>query len=399
MNQTMGRIFRWAGHLSLCVLAGVGFFSPPSALAEYHRPEAVLQEALYHHSFRYAPPHPEVEHAWNPLLLRGHDQLPEKRGLTALHYASSNENRIDLFRPHVENRGGGYIGVGTDQNFTLIAWARSEYAYLMDFDPVVVGVNRIHLFFLEIAPDPATFIALWTEDHAAATRLVRERFYRDPDFATIQKAWTVATGDWKPVPYRFNRLRPLEKKFGLRHFLNDERDFLYLKNLVAAGRIIAVPGDLRGETTLRGIARVARNLDVPVRVLYVSNAEDYFQEFGRGYRANILELPVDRRSILVRTCSIKGNVLGAPEGELLANKPFHYNVQPLLNMQEWMYRGIAGGIFALLQNRTMVGEGISVVTRRPAAPVPPRRAQSEADRLKLYIADRYRAEGGGPAGQ
>ena len=376
------------------ILPTVLLILPVGSSAEYHRADMVREEALFHHSFRYAPPRPESDRPdWNPLELSAVDRLPEKRGLTALHYASSNENRIDLFRKHIENLGGGYVGVGTDQNLTLIAWARSEYAYLMDFDPVVVGVNRIHLFFLEIAPDPETFRALWMTRRATATKLVRERFKDDPDYRTIMKAWDVATTTWKPVPSRFRRLRKLERRFGLKHFLNDERDFLYLKNLVAADRIIAVPGDLRGDTTLRGISRVARGLDVPVRVLYVSNAEDYFKEFGRGYRANILDLPVDRRSLIVRTCSIKGKALGAPVGELIPKKPFHYNIQPLLNMQEWMYRGISGGIFALLsRHRTMIGKGISVVQRRPAPRQSDPRNDARNRRVQRDIGGRYYGE-------
>lgn len=374
------------------VLAAL-LLGPTSLAAELHRPELVRQEALYHHSFRYAPPHPRGTPAWNPLRLARFDSLPAQRGLTALHYASSNENRIDLFREHVAGRGGGYVGVGTDQNLTLIAWARSEYAYLMDFDPVVVGVNRIHLFFLEIAPDPATYKDLWMKKRPQSTRLIQERFRGDPEYKTIMKAWDVATADWKPVPFRFRRLAKLEREFGLRHYLNDQRDFLYLKNLVAAGRILAVPGDLRGDTTLRGISQVARKLDVPVRVFYVSNAEDYFNEFGRPYRSNILDLPVDRHSVLVRTCSIKGKTLGYPPGELFAKKPFHYNVQPLVNMQEWMYRGIDGGIYALLQHRRMLGAGISVVTRRPPAASRPG-ALNENQHIKKYLAERYFEEGG-----
>ena len=45
-----------------------------------------------------------------------------------------NEDHLDLFRPAVKDKGGLYIGVGTDQNYLLGAWARAEALVLMDFD-------------------------------------------------------------------------------------------------------------------------------------------------------------------------------------------------------------------------------------------------------------------------
>ena len=95
----------------------------------------------------------------------------------------------------------------------------------------------------------------------------------------------------------------------------------------------------------------------------------------------------------MRTCSIKGKALGAPVGELIPKKPFHYNIQPLLNMQEWMYRGISGGIFALLsRHRTMIGKGISVVQRRPAPRQSDPRNDARNRRVQRDIGGRYYGE-------
>ncbi|EMO29100.1 hypothetical protein LEP1GSC170_5409, partial [Leptospira interrogans serovar Bataviae str. HAI135] len=37
------------------------------------------------------------------------------KDLGGRHYPASNELRIDLFKPYIENLEGGYLGAGTDQ--------------------------------------------------------------------------------------------------------------------------------------------------------------------------------------------------------------------------------------------------------------------------------------------
>ncbi|EMO76389.1 hypothetical protein LEP1GSC127_2153 [Leptospira kirschneri str. 200801925] len=83
------------------------------------------------------------------------------KDLGGRHYPASNELRIDLFKPYVEDLEGGYLGAGTDQNFTFIAWAKSKYVWLMDFDYTICLINRIHLLFFRMAPDPESYRELW----------------------------------------------------------------------------------------------------------------------------------------------------------------------------------------------------------------------------------------------
>ncbi|MCX7679799.1 MAG: hypothetical protein N2316_11370, partial [Spirochaetes bacterium] len=42
----------------------------------------------------------------------------------------SNEDRLELYKKHIEDIGGGYIGVGGTQNFLLASWANSEWVWL-----------------------------------------------------------------------------------------------------------------------------------------------------------------------------------------------------------------------------------------------------------------------------
>ena len=310
----------------------------------------------------------DITNKWTSLKQLEFDVLPKNRGLTAPHYPSSNENRIDLFYDSVKNLGGGYVGVGTDQNFTFIAWARSEYAFLMDFDPVVVGINRIHLHFIDISPDYKTFRNLWIrKDKRASLKIIRDHFQKDPDYATIIKAYYIATGThaWSPVPERLRTLERLTRRHKLKTFVDQPADYDYIRTLVKQGRIRAVPGNLNGTKTFMSINDAVRSLGVPIRVLYTSNAEDYFRSYTKEFRQNICDMPVDEKGLLIRTCSVRAKYMGFPEGELIPAKPYHYNVQPLTNMQEWMKIGSIRRVTDLLGKRTMVSRGLSTVKVLP----------------------------------
>jgi len=312
--------------------------------------------------------HADITNKWTSLKPFEFDTLPQKRGLTAPHYPSSNENRIDLFYDSIKNLGGGYVGVGTDQNFTFIAWARSEYAYLMDFDPVVVAINRIHLHFIDISPDYTSFRNLWIrKDKRASLKIIRDHFQKDPDYTTILKAYYIATGtrSWSPVPERLRTLERLTRTYPLKTFVNQPADYEYIRTLVKQGRIRAVPGNLNGIKTFTGINNAARDLGVPIRILYTSNAEDYFRSYSKEFRMNISDMPVDETGLLIRTCSVGARRMGFPEGELIPAKPYHYNIQPLQNMQEWMKTISIRRVTDILKKRTAVSRGLSMVKSLP----------------------------------
>ncbi len=76
------------------------------------------------------------------------------------HFTVSNEYRHDLWFDDLRGLGGAYVGVASDQNYTLIATARSEIAYLIDLDRQVVDLHGIYASLISVAPDPAAFMAL-----------------------------------------------------------------------------------------------------------------------------------------------------------------------------------------------------------------------------------------------
>ena len=88
-----------------------------------------------------------------------------------------------------------------------------------------------------------------------------------------------------------------------------------------ADRIRIVKADLLGDTTLPGIAVAHAELGVPMRVVYLSNAEAYFF-YDDSFRASIAAMPADGRSFVLRTVNL-------PQFQGEDRSIWHYQIQPL----------------------------------------------------------------------
>lgn len=302
------------------------------------------------------------------ISIKNIDEVPKKRNLYAEHYPTSNERRIDLFMDHIANIRGGYIGVGTDQNLSFIAKARSEYAWLMDFDPIIVRVNKIHVLFLQNAKTYQEFRELWNRKNKKKSfEIVRTKYESDKDeFKLIQIAWNLAFQNYSGVPDRLNELDYMSKKFKLVSFHNSPEEYQYIRNLSVEQRIQPVVGDLKGTVSMKSIANASVELKIPIRIVYTSNAEEYFK-FHENYRTNILSLPIDEKSVMVRTMTTGTKpVFGFPDGEKFPDSyPFHYNIQPISNFKEWLKAKKNLSIISLLENRTKVTKGFSIQNSLP----------------------------------
>ncbi|MBL8019159.1 MAG: hypothetical protein JNM27_05805 [Leptospirales bacterium] len=294
------------------------------------------------------------------------DTLPKDRNLHADHYPASNERRIDLFEPQIRGLRGGYVGVGTDQNFTFIAWAKSDYAFLMDFDEIVVTVNKIHMYFLEISPTYAEYRTLWArQNRQSSLEVLKRRFEKTPEWPLVQAAWANAHRGGSDVPGRLEDLDYMARNHGLKTFSNDPAQYNYIREMVMRGRIQAVPGDLTGSKSMNEISQAARRIGIPIRVVYTSNAEEYFR-YPENFRNNIAGLFIDDKSTMVRTATSGTKFeFGFPPGEKFVEMPFHYNVQPVANFQTWMKFRRYQSILTVLRARTPISPGYSIVNKTP----------------------------------
>ena len=253
---------------------------------------------------------------------------PQPKNLTKdSHYWVSNEHFHHLFKSKVEDHGGIYMGVGTDQNYMIAAWAKSPILLMMDFDGQIRNVHQIYGVVFDHVDEPDQFVHKWKDEDAEKIRGWLEEAYGDDEerLEALKETLKIAR------PHIYYRLRKTAERYEEREipcFLTDESQYDFIKGLWERNRVFAIRGDLTGDTAMMEIATALESLGLELGLLYLSNTEQYF-EFTPTYRRNVVVQPFSKDSLVLRTRPMQG--LGYPEGG-----EYHYNIQKGRNFANWM---------------------------------------------------------------
>lgn len=263
------------------------------------------------------------------------DEIPEtlnatREDLEGRHYLTCDEINLHIWYEHVRDIGGAYAGVGSDQAYTFIGWMRPQIAWLTDYDPWVRTTHKIYRVAFENASNIQEFRAFWSDDSRDSSwALLQARWSEDPDFRFMSRVW----GDWGPrIERRLRRYRRILSDAGIPSFLTDEETYTFVRNFVLSGRTRSLLANLLDDTALSSIGDVSRELDVPIRVFYLSNAEDYW-DYPDQFRTNFQNLHFDENSLILRTNASKRR-----------NGDYRYCMQPALNFQEWLQQDYVDNI-------------------------------------------------------
>ena len=255
-------------------------------------------------------------------------------------------------------RGGAYIGVGPDQNFSYIARIHPHIAFLID----VRRDNMLqHLMFKALfanSRNRTEYLALWLGRRApadvekwsdksidelvayfdatpsttatanAARELVIAEVRRmgvkldNSDYKTIEQFQTefinaglslrFTTKGRPPQPY-YPTLRQLLQERDLERkqssYLASEADFQFVKNLERRNLVVPVVGDLAGTHALKAIGAMMTSRGDVLSALYPSNAEDYVMRDGNfdAYAKSVKALPHNANSVFIRSFFGGGN--------------------------------------------------------------------------------------------
>ena len=227
------------------------------------------------------------------------DAIPnEGTPLPKQHYFRSNEWYQHLLVKPLEGRGGAYVGVGSDQNYTMAAIAGSELLILIDYDPRIRWVHRIYDVLIRASETPDDLVSRFAEVSEERSRaLIETAVQGDPDAAEITKHFTKSRKLWHSY---LERVRGTKGKLPVTSWLSVPEYYKHVRALFSAGRVIPKNGDMTAERTVRAAGDAARALKIPVRIIYFSNAEQFFP-YSDSFQANMRALPTDERSVIVRT--------------------------------------------------------------------------------------------------
>jgi len=253
----------------------------------------------------------------------------------------------------VTRKGGAYLGVGPDQNFTYMVHLRPAFAVIIDlrrenllqqlyFKQIIessedrwqflsylfgrkipggfqadtqIDVTHLAEHFRSFSSDPeffeTNFIEIWSAMRTRFPRLIR-----DEDRTTVQAIARAffeenlqlkfrSHGRW-PRPYypSYEQLIRAEDDRGeLNHYLNTESGFQFLKQIQSRNQVVPVVGDFAGPKAVRSVGEYLQDRGYVVSAFYLSNVESYLFQDGKFpvFVDNLRYLPMDRDSVMIRS--------------------------------------------------------------------------------------------------
>lgn len=256
------------------------------------------------------------------------DEAPEKLDATRAdlegrHYLTCDEIYLDKWYDRVKDMGGSYTGVGTDQAYTFIGWMKPKIAWMTDYDPWVKRMHQTYAVFFTQAENIDQFLALWAnKNRKASVALLMEKL---PGTEKEKKRTVFVFKSWADRVHR--RLRRVKRWFNDRKvpsFVNDEATYAWVRQFILDGRTRPVLCNLLDKGCFEGIGAASKQLNLPLGVLYTSNAEGYWR-YKDQFRANMQAQFVDDNSLLLRSLAAKKR-----------NGDYRYNSQTFKSFQAWL---------------------------------------------------------------
>lgn len=311
-----------------------------------------------------APPTPaEPEPAADPLAPLPDDvrerfaSLPEDPKPDELirnsHYWISNERNLQLWYEHVKDLGGAYLGVGTDQNYMLAGWAKSDLVVVVDFDAAIADLHQVYGLFFDVAETYEDFYQRWSPAREAeGLALIDERLADHPNLKNIRKAYKIAR---QLVWARFRIIRKAYDKTDIPTFVTDQGQYDHIRTLWRNGRVFARRGDFTANATLVTLGKAMKDSGFAFNVIYLSNVEQYV-DYTPEWRRNFIGLPVGEKGVVVRTLGWGGF------GFVDEAEKYHYNVQPAPKFLAWLEQSRVKNLPTMLHHRTRTDtQGLSLL--------------------------------------
>lgn len=256
-------------------------------------------------------------------------------------------------------RGGVYIGVGTEQNFSYLATSRPDIAFIVDIRRENLLQHLLYKALFALARDRTSFLALlFSRQHREGETAVTGRPERTAAITgVLEYIETSTTADSLSFETNWKRLRREVRRYGIEErddldkmryiyrsfyekqlsiryaetrlgnglsyptfrdlmtgttvegefasFLSTEDAYSFVRNLHVRNLVIPVVGNFAGNKALRAIGAYAEAHGTSVSLFYVSNVEyfliNHFYYVFKWYVANVDALPIDEHSLMIRS--------------------------------------------------------------------------------------------------
>jgi len=267
----------------------------------------------------------------------------------------SNERGLQTIIPDLTRqvqKGGVYLGVGPEQNFTYMVALRPRMAFIFDIRRGNMALHLVYKALFELSTDRAEFVSrlfcrkrpsgltasstvaeifdafsrvTTTEsEYVANVRAVVSQLTRTHGFPLSAADLLRLQHDYRAfylygpaIQYSSNKnggRRGVEPTYAdlmaatdgqgeLRAFLASEESFLFLKQMETDNLVVPLIGNFVGPKAIRAVGEYLKQRSAIVSAFYVSNVEQYLMQDDTWPRfcANVAALPLDETSTFIRS--------------------------------------------------------------------------------------------------
>jgi hypothetical protein len=270
----------------------------------------------------------------------------------------SNENAFQTVIPRLKTsvpRGGAYLGVGPEQNFTYLVALQPSVAFIIDIRRLNLDVHLLYKALVELSTDRAEFLSrLFSRERpaglgaastvealfeaysrvAASSILFQQNLQAVKDRLIRHHGFALTGDDLKNIEYVYGMFRDAGPDLNYRFsggwrgggwgrfptyaglmmetdgngehqsYLATETNFRILRRLESNNLVIPVVGDFAGDKALRAVGRYLKAQGATVSAFYTSNVEQYLFRNGDAWKrffVNVGTLPVDGSSTFIRS--------------------------------------------------------------------------------------------------
>jgi hypothetical protein len=286
-------------------------------------------------------------------------------------------------------RGGAYIGVGPEQNFSYIAEIKPEIAVLVDIRRDNLLLHLLFKAMFEVSRNRMEFLCLlygrpvpdvltrWNDatledlltylditprdtagyarSHAAlmdrvtrfgvpiadSERVTLRRFHDEFHERGLDITFTSRGRPSRPgYPTERELYLATDLEGGKGSYLVTEERFRTVRDLERRDGVIPAVGDLSGPTAMKAIAGYLREINLPVSAFYLSNVEMYLFRGGTfpQFADNVKALPATPSSVLIRSYFGRGvwSPRNDPAGTLPQVVPGQLSAQQLQTIRSFV---------------------------------------------------------------
>jgi len=282
------------------------------------------------------------------------EETSEENGYFQSDNLVGNERPLQQVVPALRRmkRGGAYLGVAPDQNFTYIVALEPRIAFIVDIRRGNFLEHLMYKAIIELSPTRAAFLSrlfsVPQEDAppgATAAELFAHLPIPEPDPAVFERNFTAITEQLvrvhgfplstddldgiKSIYEHFFRFGPsltysssngggrgnmptfaeLQVLTDLdgreQSYLATEDNYRFLRSFQQRNLIVPIVGDFAGPKALRAVGRYLTSHGATVTAFYVSNVEQYLfrNAVAASFYENVATLPLDAGSVFLRSAS------------------------------------------------------------------------------------------------